>query len=830
MGSRNSTSSSNTVTDHSDYQNREIGEWLSPFDFMETQRVILHSRAPNTGLKPLLSEAYVRWRNGDDRTLLMSGLPGAGKSMTAASVVQDLNEYYEGCKVAVVCVFCDFGQMQMQTTDALIASMLRQLIQAHDTVHSTVASMYIHHTSRSTFPRFDEIVASFSTSVQQFESVFVVVDALDECPDDQTRSQLISTLNSFPVSLLFTSRPHPSTDQLLGGCTRQDIIADKHDLWIYCEERFTLSRVGQLCSPDSKQEILNQVVQKAGGMFVVARLLMDALLEAPNVKEALGIILTMPTGLQGTYGKTVQHMCEGTNPEIKDLALYSLLWITFSRRVLVFSELQEAVATLLKPDNPGQCITSDLLTKQSLLDACAGLITIEDRTDKVRLIHYTVHEYLVKEQVNLWTNVQRTMAVTCVSYLRYILPRLQYNSEVYVEEEIRNASIQYPFFGYALFEWGHHVHSCGELKLVNEVLALLASDTHCTLSRMLTFDAMNSPKCTPWSALHFSAHFDLASTCSEIIYQHQKRHKKFLRSLFLSKLRSRGSGSNKDYYLDIQDDYERTPLMIAASRGNFDMVRMLLGHNVDVDARDLHARTPLSYAMGSRSKEVVELLLKQGVQDVNAKDIFGRTLLFDAVDSGSTDLVLLLLHYHDNVRLNAEDHSRRSALSHVAQYGYSDVVKTLLQDEGINVNQRDGKGMVPLLYASMEGHALVTRILCDRKDISINASNDDGRCSLSLAAQRGYESVVKYLLASPEIDVNLADLKLRTALSFGAQHGRTEIVRALLSRKEVAVNRRDILGRSPLSYAADQTTKERKSRNCQHSTFLSNTFPENHSW
>ncbi|GAV98926.1 serine threonine-protein kinase [Lentinula edodes] len=302
MGSRNSTSSSNTVTDHSDYQNREIGEWLSPFDFMETQRVILHSRAPNTGLKPLLSEAYVRWRNGDDRTLLMSGLPGAGKSMTAASVVQDLNEYYEGCKVAVV-------------------------------------------------------------------------------------------------------------------------------------------------------------VQKAGGMFVVARLLMDALLEAPNVKEALGIILTMPTGLQGTYGKTVQHMCEGTNPEIKDLALYSLLWITFSRRVLVFSELQEAVATLLKPDNPGQCITSDILTKQSLVDACAGLITIEDRTDKVRLIHYTVHEYLVKEQVNLWTNVQRTMAVTCVSYLRYILPRLQYNSEVYVEEEIRNANIQYPFFGARIACERHPLHA-----------------------------------------------------------------------------------------------------------------------------------------------------------------------------------------------------------------------------------------------------------------------------------------------------------------------------------------------------------------------------------
>ncbi|KAJ4478238.1 hypothetical protein J3R30DRAFT_3250682, partial [Lentinula aciculospora] len=326
-----------------DYHNREIGEWLSPFDFIEAQRIILHSRVPDTGLKPLKSEDYIQWRNGDYKTLVMSGSPGAGKTMAAASIVQDLNEYYKGSPVAVVCVFCDFGQSQAQTTDALVASMLRQLVQAHPVVHSTVASMYTHHSTRSTVPRADEIFASFSMSARQFERVFVVVDALDECLDDQTRAQLLTTLNSFSISLLFTSRPHSSIEQLFERCNHQEIHADQQDIWIYSEERFALSRVGRHCAPDLKQEILKQVVRKAGGIFVIARLLMDALMEIPNAKEALHILQTTPTGVQGTYGKTMQHICEGSNPELKELALYSLLWVKFSRRVLVFSELQEAI-------------------------------------------------------------------------------------------------------------------------------------------------------------------------------------------------------------------------------------------------------------------------------------------------------------------------------------------------------------------------------------------------------------------------------------------------------------------------------------------------------
>ncbi|KAJ3799079.1 ankyrin repeat-containing domain protein [Lentinula aff. detonsa] len=695
----------------------------------------------------------------------------------SASIVQDLKEYYEDFKVAAICVFCDFAFAHTQTVNALIASMLRQLVQTHPVVHSAVSSI------------LDEIISSFTMSAEQFDRVFVIVDAVDECLDGQTRYHFLNTLNSLPINLLFTSRPHPLIEQMFEGCIRQDILADQHDLRIYSEERFALSRVDHQCSPESRQQILNQVVQKAGGMFVIARLLMDALMEAPNVKEALNIVRTMPTGVHGTYSRALQHIREGSDSTMKDLALYSLFLATFSRRILVFSEFEEAIATMFRLEDPCRCVASGTLAKESLVAACAGLITVEDKTDKVRLIHYTAHEYLVKEQENIWNNVQHKMAA--------------------VYEELRNAVVQHPFFDYALREWGYHVHDSGELKLVNEVLELLESDTHCTLGRLLTYDAMSSPKCTPWSALHFCAHFNLASTCLEIIDQNERHnYKKFSRSLIsFFQRRRRQSGPKTHFSIDIRDDYEKTPLMVAASQGNVDMMRMLLGRKIDVDSKDFHARTALSYVMRSGSKEAVQLLLKQDIQSVNSKDIFGRTVLFDAVDSGSADIISLLLHYHDSdVEFNATDNSGRSALSHTVQCGYSDVVKILLQREGINVNQGDQNGMVPLLYASTEGHTLVTKLLCERKEILINALNENGRSSLSLAAQRGHEGVVNALLSSPEIDINLADLDLRTPLSFGAQYGRTVIVRALLSQK-VAIDQKDNLGRTPLSYAAGERMK-----------------------
>lgn len=169
----------------------------------------------------------------------------------------------------MVCAFFDFRQNKTQNTQSLLLAMLRQLVEARPTVPPIVASLYASHSYQSSFPRFDEIVATFSAVAQGFDRTFMIVDAVDECLDDHTRSYLTYTLSSLSVSLLFTSRPDPSVGKILENWTRLDLHPSQHDLRLYAEERFQLSRLAQTCEVESKQKILEQVVQKADGMYVV---------------------------------------------------------------------------------------------------------------------------------------------------------------------------------------------------------------------------------------------------------------------------------------------------------------------------------------------------------------------------------------------------------------------------------------------------------------------------------------------------------------------------------------------------------------------------------
>lgn len=123
------------------------------------------------------------------------------------------------------------------------------------------------------------------------------------------------------------------------------------------------------------------------GRFVVARLHLDALMNVSGTKEALELLQNVPVGVERTYEKTMQRISKASNPKCMNLALCSLLWITFSRRILVLSELQEVIAIMINPKlNNSQKLARGLPEKESIISACAGLIEIDENTMELRLI------------------------------------------------------------------------------------------------------------------------------------------------------------------------------------------------------------------------------------------------------------------------------------------------------------------------------------------------------------------------------------------------------------------------------------------------------------
>ena len=112
----------------------------------------------------------------------------------------------------------------------------------------------------------------FASVIGGCGTVFVVIDALDECTPN-TRRELIEMLKSKPgIQLLITSRYLGDIKENLGDASRVDVLPPEDDLKSYaqvCIEKYSLlhSQLGTL-SDEEREEYLRKIAQSAAGMLV----------------------------------------------------------------------------------------------------------------------------------------------------------------------------------------------------------------------------------------------------------------------------------------------------------------------------------------------------------------------------------------------------------------------------------------------------------------------------------------------------------------------------------------------------------------------------------
>jgi hypothetical protein len=191
-------------------------------------------------------------------------------------VVDHLRKQFENrTDVGVAYIYCSYKEKDAQTPVNLIASLLVQL--AIDKEHRSsedVNNLYQKHRQRNTRPSLEEVSDVLQSAVGRFSKVFIIVDALDECPEDgRIRSDLAAKLSSLPssVNVLVTSRPgieFPKAKQL-------EVKANIKDLQAYVHKRITrgISQVAQLSEEvrgdkNLSMRIVSTVAEKAEGMYV----------------------------------------------------------------------------------------------------------------------------------------------------------------------------------------------------------------------------------------------------------------------------------------------------------------------------------------------------------------------------------------------------------------------------------------------------------------------------------------------------------------------------------------------------------------------------------
>ena len=517
------------------------------------------------------------------------------------------------------------------------------------------------------------------------------------------------------------------------------------------------------------------------------------------------------------------------------LGMAVLMWISHSRRPLQVDEICHAMAIQIGSNDLDR---DDIPAIPTVLDCCQGLVTIEKGASSIRLIHFTLQEY-ISTLPDLFDRAHSTIAETCLTYLNF-----QHVNDLSnrLSPDPRGA----PFLQYSSLYWGTHMRMELSDRAKTYALQLFDRfDSHTSAKTL--WESINAGFPShyyrgdePFPTLHCISYFGVAEVAKSLIkmkrwdvnqrdsagmtpliWAARYGHEEVVRLLLQEK-----------YIKPDQQDtnYSRTALSWAAGNGHEGVVKLFLGPGfvnpasigrwwgraplvgplfgwryVNPDSSSKCGRTPLLWASQNGHDGVVKLLLEQKDVNPDTPSKSGQTPLSLAAENGHEGIVELLLERKD-VNPDAPDRGYGGTpLLWAAGKGHEGIVRLLLRREDVNPNTSDaGFGRTPLLWATVFTYEGIVKLLLERKDINPGISTESGRTPLLLAAKNGREAIVKLLLGRGDVNPNSSDKYDQAPLLWATRNGQEGVVKLLLGRKDVNPDIPDArYGQTPLSWAAE---------------------------
>jgi ankyrin repeat protein len=496
----------------------------------------------------------------------------------------------------------------------------------------------------------------------------------------------------------------------------------------------------------------------------------------------------LPSELYDTFGRTVERIKQQPK-DLADLAMKILMWIHLAERPLSVDELLHALAT-----EPGDYDLDydNIPSRSTFLNCCLGLATIEDETSTVRLVHYSLEEYL-NTQSQLFPHGHEIIVEVSLTYLMFTSSTSELISgttwyETKPEIQETPGPPELALLRYASCEWGHHARKGHPLeeRAARMTFKYLSKDLK-ERSGSIRYLSQQISKIqyigdsegftSSFSGLHIAAFFGIHQVLLDIPLA--------------------------DSELDCKDCSGRTPLWWAAANGHEAVVKLLLAKDgVNIDAIDWAHQTPLGQAAANGHEAVVKLFLAKDGVNLDSIGWNAETPLGQAAANGHEAVVKLLLA-KDGIKLDSVGWGGQTPLWQAAANGHEAVVKLLLAKDDVKLDFIGWSGQTPLGQAAANGHEAVVKLLLTRDDVNPDYIGWAGRTPLWQAAANGHEAVVKLLLAKDGIDPDFIGWRGQTPLWRAAANGQEAVVKLLLEKAVVVDFKDSEYGRTPLSWAAE---------------------------
>lgn len=339
---------------------------------------------------------------------------------------------------------------------------------------------------------------------------------------------------------------------------------------------------------------------------------------------------------------------DGQLADEKDLAHQVLSWIICAKRPLSLVELEHAIAV---ENGDSELDLDNICPAHQMVSTCVGLITIDEESSVVRLVHYTAQEYFERTRDKWFSDAEAQIAKSCITYLSF---KAFQSGPCKSNSELSERLASNKFYGYAARYWGYHASKASTLHR-DVIMGFLGCAHNFQASvELLHSDTEAGPidRPGPMPALHVVAFFGIQVAVDSLL-------------------------DLNDVPIDFPDRRGRTPLMLAALGGHTLIVKQLLDRAANPNEFDFRHESAIFYAVRGGNTEVITLLVDRGSR-LRSRSLWGFSPLHLAIGLGLLSIVNTLL------------------------------------DEGADVSQSDGYGKIPLFIAVQNNDEAMVKLLLDR--------------------------------------------------------------------------------------------------------------------
>lgn len=186
-----------------------------------------------------------------------------------------LRTHFQNDKISVAAAYLNHKESDVQSPSNILAGLWWQLV-SQNPLSAQVQQLYQKHQKQRTRPSLDEIRDILRSAISEYSRVFIVVDALDEYPENKRHILLeVLAVMGDTVSLMLTSRPHIAPGSLFADAQVLEIRAKEDDIRHYVEAHLRTSfrlSTHVTARPELRGEIESQVISNVDGMQVLSGL------------------------------------------------------------------------------------------------------------------------------------------------------------------------------------------------------------------------------------------------------------------------------------------------------------------------------------------------------------------------------------------------------------------------------------------------------------------------------------------------------------------------------------------------------------------------------